>query len=68
LLETIERIALHAQRADDREALLRQARMIERGSKDASFDPGDLEDVQERFRSALEALGEPAPAQRLSAA
>jgi uncharacterized membrane protein len=68
LLETIQRIALHAQRDDDREALLRQARMIERGSKEASFDPGDLEDVQERFRSALEALGEPAPAQRLSAA
>jgi uncharacterized membrane protein len=68
LLETISRIALHAQRDEDREALLRQATMIERGSKDAAFDPGDVEDVQERFRSALEALGERAPVQRLSAA
>ena len=68
LLETFRRIAQHAQRDEDRETLLRQAAMIERGSKEASFDPGDLEDVQERLRSVLEALGESAAAPRLSAA
>jgi uncharacterized membrane protein len=68
LLETIARIAQHAQRNEDREVLLRQAVMIERGSREASFDPGDLEDVQQRFGAALAALGEPAPVQRLSAA
>ena len=56
LLEAIRRIALHAQ-ADDREVLLRHALMVERGSKLAAFDPGDREDIGERFRAALEALG-----------
>ena len=68
LLEAIRRIALHVHRAEDRETLLRQARMIERGSTKGEFDRGDLEDVQERFRAVLDALGEPAPAPKLSVA
>ena len=68
LLEAIRRIALHVHREEDRETLLRQARMIERGSAGGEFDRGDQEDVQERFRAVLEALGEPAPAAKLSAA
>ncbi len=56
LLEAIRRIALHAQ-TDDREVLLRQAIMIERGSRQAPFDPGDREDIDERFRAALATLG-----------
>lgn len=57
LLEAIRRIALHAQSDADREVLLRQAVMIERGSKQAPFDPGDRGDIEERFRATLEALG-----------
>jgi uncharacterized membrane protein len=54
LLEGLRRIALCAKRAEDRAALLRHARMIERGSREADFDPNDRADVEERFR-ALEA-------------
>ena len=67
LLEVIRGIALNVHREEDRETLLHQARMIERGSADAQFDPGDLEDVQDRFRMVLEALGQPAPARTFSA-
>ena len=66
LLEAIRRVALHVHREEDRETLLRQARMIERGSAEGEFDRGDVEDVQARFRAVLEALGQPAPAQKLS--
>jgi len=68
LLEAIRRVALHARRDEDREALLRQAAMIERGSREAGFDPGDQEDVAEVFRAALAALGRLPVAQTRSAA
>ena len=68
LLEALRRIALHAHRGEDRETLLRQARMIERASATGDFDRDDLEDVQERFRAVLETLGEPAPKPKLSVA
>ena len=68
LLEAIQRVALHVHRAEDRETLLRQARIIERGSAEGDFDRADREDVQKRFRKVLEALGEPAPAPKLSVA
>ena len=64
LLEAIRRIVLHVERAEDRDTLLRQAAMIERGSKEAAFDEADREDVQERFRAVLQALGQAAPAER----
>lgn len=68
LLEAIRRVALHVRHDEDREILLRQARAIELGSTEASFDAGDREDIEERFRAALEALGRPAATERRSAA
>ena len=68
LLDALRRIALHARRAEDRDTLLLQARMIERGSAKGEFDAADREDVQERFRAVLDALGEPAPPPKLSVA
>ena len=68
LLEAIRRIALHVQRGEDRDVLLRHAAMIDRGSKDAGFDRHDREDVIERHCAVLEALGQPAPVEARNAA
>jgi uncharacterized membrane protein len=57
MLEAIRRIALHVTRDEDRETLLRHAAMIERASKKAGFEASDQEDIEERFRAALETLG-----------
>jgi uncharacterized membrane protein len=57
LLETIARIALHVHRDEDRETLLRHAEMIESGSRQAEMAHADEQDVQERYRAALVALG-----------
>jgi hypothetical protein len=45
-----------AQRQGDRDALLRQAVMIERGSHEGLPEERDRQDVQERFRKAVAAL------------
>lgn len=68
LLEAIQRVAIRTTREEDRDVLLRHAEMIERGSKHADFDPHDREDVVERFRAVLEALGRPAPLEARTAA
>jgi uncharacterized membrane protein len=56
LLETIVLIGKCAQRQGDRDALLRQAVMIERGSHEGLPEERDRQDVQERFRKAVAAL------------
>jgi uncharacterized membrane protein len=54
LLEGLSRVALHASRAEDCEALLEQARIIERASHESDFAESDRADIAERFR-AIEA-------------
>ncbi len=56
LLEIIRDIAPHVHRRKHRAALLRQARMIERGSHDGLPEEEDRKDVQERFAQASNAL------------
>jgi uncharacterized membrane protein len=56
LLDAIARIARCAQREADREALLSQALMIERGSHEGLSEERDRLAVEERFKKALEAL------------
>ena len=56
LLEAISTIASCTERERDREALLNQALMIERGSHEAVPEEKDRADVEERFKKALEAL------------
>lgn len=68
LLEAIRRVAVRVHRDEDRDVLLRHATMVERQCREAGFDPHDREDVMERFRAALAALGRPAPAERRNAA
>jgi uncharacterized membrane protein len=57
LLEAITRIAECTRRPSDREALLSQARMIDRGSQGALLEERDRHDVWIRFVKACEALG-----------
>ena len=68
LLESLRRVALHVQREEDRETLLRQAEAIERGSAEAEFDRSDQQDVQERFREVLRVLGRARREEQRSAA
>jgi uncharacterized membrane protein len=68
LLESLGQVALHVQRDEDRETLLRHAAMIERGSNDRGFDTQDRADVNERYRAVVEALRGPRPAVTRSAA
>ena len=56
LLEAIGRIACRALRADDRRALLEQARIIERGSRTGLAEEADRALVAERFQAVLLAL------------
>jgi uncharacterized membrane protein len=56
LLEAIALIGKCAQRQEDRDALLTQAVMIERGSHEGLPEERDRQDVQERFRKAVTAL------------
>lgn len=53
LLEAIERIGRRARRAPDRLALLEQARIIERGSREGLPEEADRQVVAERFRRVL---------------
>ncbi len=56
LLEIIEEVAKHLRRDSDRSELLRQATMIERGSREGLPEEEDRKDVQERYRRAVAAL------------
>ena len=64
LLETLTVIASHARDPEQRQAVLRQASMVERASREALPEENDRQDVQERYRGLLEALekgGNPDP-------
>ncbi|HEY7316030.1 MAG TPA: DUF2254 domain-containing protein [Candidatus Binatia bacterium] len=52
LLEIIERVLRHVRRAEDSEALLRQAMMIERGAHELR-EEWDRDDVRKRYRAVL---------------
>lgn len=56
LLEVIHEIAPHAQREEDREVLLRHAQLIKEDSDQKIGNKRDIEDVEERYRKALNAL------------
>ncbi|MDK3162063.1 DUF2254 domain-containing protein [Kamptonema cortianum] len=56
LLEAIATIITHAHHQSDRQALLRQARMIIRGSQEGTFEQFDRNDLQERYQRVLAAL------------
>jgi uncharacterized membrane protein len=58
LLETIARMAGKVTREEDREALLRHATLIERGSRDAFPEAADRHDVQERYQAVVRTLSE----------
>ena len=56
LLEALRLVACHATRDEDRQTLLRHARMVERAGKRAIPEAADQEDVQEQFERVLAAL------------
>ncbi|MGH7279529.1 MAG: DUF2254 domain-containing protein, partial [Candidatus Rokuibacteriota bacterium] len=57
LLEAVSRVAPTAGAAGMGDALLRQAGMIVRGSREAIAEPRDREDIEARYRAAVAALG-----------
>lgn len=64
LLETLTVIAGHARDPEQRQAVLRQAAMVERAGRESLPEENDREDVQERYRVLLEAVeqgGKPVP-------
>lgn len=56
LLEAIATIASCTHRATDRVALLRHAKMIERGSQQGISEELDRNDVKERYLAAVKAI------------
>lgn len=61
LLETLQMVALHARTREQREAILRQAEMIDRSSREGLHEKNDVEDAQRRYRALLGLLGEEVP-------
>ncbi len=60
LLETLGTIGLRAHNAEQRQALLRQANMIERGCHESLPEANDRQDVQKRYQGLLDILESPA--------
>jgi uncharacterized membrane protein len=60
LLEALHLIAVQTRHPDQRQAILRQAHMLERGSRDAFSEAEDREDVHQRYHAVLDALNEQA--------
>ena len=58
LLEVLKMIAGHVRHPEQREAILRQANMIERASNDALPESYDREDVRRRYQALLRVLDE----------
>lgn len=56
LLETLARVAACVERAEDRAALQRHAILIEAGSREASHQEADQQDIAARYQEVLEAL------------
>jgi uncharacterized membrane protein len=67
LLETLHLIAVQTRHPDQRQALLRQAHMLERGSRDAFSEEEDREDVHQRYHAVLDALTEQARSRQVQA-
>jgi uncharacterized membrane protein len=58
LMETLETIAAHSRTVEQQQAILRQARMIRRGSQESLSEENDKQDVEERYQALLELLDE----------
>lgn len=58
LLETIAAIATHTHRDEDRQALLRQAKMILRGAQEGTFEEFDKNDLKDRYQRVMKIIGE----------
>jgi uncharacterized membrane protein len=56
LLEAIAVIARYTRNSKDRAALLRHAKMIERGSQESVSEQLDRQDVEERYQAAVKLL------------
>ncbi|MHB9028962.1 MAG: DUF2254 domain-containing protein [Candidatus Latescibacterota bacterium] len=54
LLETLANVIAHTRNSDDRLAVIRQAKMIERQSNDDIPEREDLRDIDERYRELME--------------
>ncbi|MDD3719075.1 MAG: DUF2254 domain-containing protein [Actinomycetota bacterium] len=61
MLEALAAIASQSRTREQREAVLRQAEMIERSSREGLHEKNDVEDVQRRYRALLDLLGEEFP-------
>lgn len=64
LLETLTVVAGHARDPEQRQAVLRQAAMVERAGRESLPEENDRQDVHERYRVLLEAVerrGNPVP-------
>jgi uncharacterized membrane protein len=59
LLETIAAVARHTRDKAFLAALRRQAEAIQRGSEAGVKDPTDREDVERRYREAIQAIDDP---------
>jgi uncharacterized membrane protein len=57
LLETLQKIASHSRNPEQREAVLRQAKMIVRASRTSVLEENDVIDVKERYQAVREAIG-----------
>jgi uncharacterized membrane protein len=60
LLETIAEVARSVHRPEDRAALLRHAKMITRGARGGLLEDEDRQEVEERYQTASQLLGESA--------
>ncbi len=57
LLEAIATIASHTQTVEQQKTLRRHADMIQRGSQDGISEPSDQQDVDDRYKQVLAAIG-----------
>ena len=58
LLETLKTIAVHSRNSEQRQAILRQGRMIVRTDHASLSEENDRQDVQDRYKALLDALDE----------
>jgi uncharacterized membrane protein len=58
LMETLETIAGHSRTGEQQQAILRQARMIRRGSQESWSEDNDKQNVEKRYQALLKLLDE----------
>ena len=58
LLETLRMIAAQARTHEQREAILRQAEMVRRSSREALHEENDILDVMQRYQAVVDVLGQ----------